>query len=199
MTDERRSYDNTRRRQQAAETRRRIVAAGAELVHGSSIRDWRNVTIRAVADRARVNPRTVYRHFGNERGLRDAVMQRLQQEAGVDLEALELEDVTKVAAKVLDYVSAYPPEPKPGLDPTLSETERRRRDALLRAVSERTPGWSERDRRVVAAVLGLLWSLRSYEHLHLDWELERDDAIAGITWVIGLVEDAVRADRPPEG
>jgi AcrR family transcriptional regulator len=52
---ERRRYDNTRRREQAEQTRERIVAAGADLVHESSIRDWRGVTIAAVAVRAGVN------------------------------------------------------------------------------------------------------------------------------------------------
>src|SRR5262245_43541623 len=55
----RRRYDGTLRRQQAAETRERIVAAGSELLHGSPIRDWRALTVRAVAERAGVNQRTV--------------------------------------------------------------------------------------------------------------------------------------------
>ena len=72
----RRRYDGTLRRQQAGETCDRIVAAGSDLLRGSPIRDWRALTIRAVAERAGVNERTVYRHFVNEQGLRDAVMHR---------------------------------------------------------------------------------------------------------------------------
>src|SRR2546428_13285921 len=37
----RRRYDNTLRRQRADETRERIVAAGAELLHGFPIWNWR--------------------------------------------------------------------------------------------------------------------------------------------------------------
>ena len=40
----RRPYDSTLRRQRAGETRERIVAAGSDLLRGSSIRDWRTVT-----------------------------------------------------------------------------------------------------------------------------------------------------------
>ena len=79
----RRRYDTTLRRQQAAGTRERIVAAGSALLHRSPIRDWRSLTLRAVAERAGVNERTVYRHFANERALRDAVMHRLEEEAGI--------------------------------------------------------------------------------------------------------------------
>ena len=85
----RRPYDSTLRRQRAAETRGRIIAAGSELLHGSSVRDWHGLTIRAVAERAGVNERTVYRHFANERALRDAVIHRLEQHAGVDLAQMQ--------------------------------------------------------------------------------------------------------------
>ncbi|MDZ7673988.1 MAG: helix-turn-helix domain-containing protein [Acidimicrobiales bacterium] len=198
MAASRRSYDSTLRQQQAAETRERIVTAGSELVHGTSIRDWHNVTIRAVAERAGVSERTVYRHFTNERGLRDAVMGRLEQEAGVDLESLAFDDIGKVAARVLEYVAAtYTTEPREHLDPTLDEVDERRRESLRRAVADRVADWPERDRTIVAATLDLLWSLRSYEHLHLDWQLDGDDAIAGIGWVIALVEQAVRDGQRP--
>ena len=43
----RRRYDNTLRRQRADETRERIVAAGAELLHGFPIWNWRALTARA--------------------------------------------------------------------------------------------------------------------------------------------------------
>ena len=93
----RRAYDRTLRREQAAGTRERILVSGSELLHGASVRDWKRLTVRAVAERAGVNERTVYRHFGNERGLRDAVMHRLEEEAGIDLEGMQLGDIAKVA------------------------------------------------------------------------------------------------------
>jgi AcrR family transcriptional regulator len=194
----RRRYDVTLRRQQAAETRERIVAAGSELLHGSSIRDWRALTIRAVAERAGVNERTVYRHFVNEQGLRDAVMHRLEEEAGIDLAALQLEDVASVAARIFEYVSAYPREPRPQMDPTLAEAGQRQRKALLGAVEARAAGWSRADRVAAAAMLDVLWSVASYERLVVDWRLDRKKAIRVITWVIGLVEEAVRDGRRPK-
>src|SRR5262249_20807419 len=105
----RRTYDNSLRRERAAATRDRIVGAGAELLRGSDIRDWGGGTFGAVAVRAGVNERTVYRHFANERALRDAVMHRFEVDAGVDLELLALDDVGTVAARILRYAAAtYP-------------------------------------------------------------------------------------------
>jgi AcrR family transcriptional regulator len=193
----RRRYDSTLRRQRAAETRERIVDAACELLRGSSIRDWRGLTIRAVADRAGVNERTVYRHFANERGLRDEVMHRLEQQAGIDLAGLQLEDVVEVTARIFETVSSYPIEPRPPLDPTLTEAGHRQRDALRRAVAARAEGWPETDQAIAAAMLDVLWGVAAYERLVVDWQLDPGQAVEGITWVIELIEHAVRVGQPP--
>jgi AcrR family transcriptional regulator len=192
----RRRYDSAVRRERAAQTRERIVTAGAELIHGASIRDWHALTMRAVAERAGVNERTVYRHFANERALRDAVMHQLEQEAGVDLAQMRLEDVAGAAARIFRLVSEYPLDARPALDPTLTEAKQRQHDALLAAVAEAAE-WPDDDRMLAAAMLDVLWAVGSYERLVADWDLDREGAIRAITWVIDLVEDAVRNDRRP--
>jgi AcrR family transcriptional regulator len=152
----RRRYDSSLRRARAARTRESIVTAGSELLRGSSIRDWGGVTIRAVAERAGVNERTVYRHFANERALRDAVIHRLEQDAGLDLAHMQLEDVADVTARILRLVSAHPPDPRPPLDPTLSEASRRQQDALRAVVAKQAPAWPAADRTIAAASFDVL-------------------------------------------
>ncbi|HSH40720.1 MAG TPA: TetR/AcrR family transcriptional regulator [Arenicellales bacterium] len=61
-----RRYTKRRRAEQEAETRRRIVAAAAEL-HGE--KGPRDTTVSAIAARAGVQRLTVYRHFPDERSL----------------------------------------------------------------------------------------------------------------------------------
>jgi AcrR family transcriptional regulator len=194
---ERRRYDSTLRKQRAGETRDRIVDAGCELLAESSVRDWGALTIRAVAERAGVNERTGYRHLANERGLRDAVMHRLERRAGIDLDALELDDVADVARRIVATVAAHPLDPHPPLDPTLDAASRREREALLRALGPHTEGWEDADRAEVAAMLNALWRVSVYEHLAVDWGLDRDQATSAITWVVGLIEEAVRDGRRP--
>ena len=193
----RRRYDSALRRQRAAQTRDRIVTAGAELVRESSVRDWRGVTIRAVAERAGVNERTVYRHFANERALRDAVMHRLEQDVGIDLGRLRLEDVAAATARILEHVSKYPLGLHHPLDPTLHDADRRRVNALRAAIAARAGQWRTADQTLAAAMLDVLWSVAAYERLVIDWQLDRDEAIRAVTWVIGLVEDAVKEGRQP--
>ena len=193
----RRRYDNTLRRERAAGTRERIVTAGAELLRGASIRDWQSLTIRGVAERAAVNERTVFRHFANERALRDAVMRRLEAEVGVELANLRVGNIGAAAGGILRHVASHPLDPRPALDPTLADANRRQHEALLRAVDEATTRWSAADRTAAAAAFDVLWSVASYERLAIDWRLDRDDAIRTITWVVGLVEEAVAAGRRP--
>jgi AcrR family transcriptional regulator len=193
----RRRYDNTLRRERAALTRERIIAAGAEVIRDSSIRDWRALTIRGVAERARVNERTVFRHFPNERSLRDTVMHRLEQEAGVDLTALDLDGISDATARILRHVSLYPSDPRPELDPTLAEAGRRQHQALLSAVKAGTIRWPESDRVLAAAMFDVMWAVTSYERLVTDWQLDPNDAIRGITWVTGLIREAISEGRRP--
>jgi AcrR family transcriptional regulator len=193
----RRAYDGTRRREQAAQTRQRIVAAGSELLHAAPVRDWGALTVRAVAARAGVHERTVYRHFENERALRDTLMQRLEEEAGIDLEGMDLDDVGSVTRNMFRHVASFPLAPRPALDPTLSEANRRQHAALLRAVTTHARGWSAQESTMAAAMLDVLWSVGAYERLVRDWELDPDQAIRAIDWVIGMVETAVRRGQGP--
>src|SRR3954452_22835604 len=93
-----RPYDAPKRRKQMERTRERIVAAGSALVHEFSSWDWDALTFRAVAERAGVGERTVYRHFPTERHLHDAVMARLEEEAGVTYEGLDLASLPEITA-----------------------------------------------------------------------------------------------------
>ena len=150
-----------------------------------------------MAERAGVNERTVYRYFGSERGLRDAVMQRNEQEAGIELAGMGLEDIATVAARILDHVAQYPREPPPVLDPTLMAAKDGQHQALLDAVGSAVGRAPDPQQVTVAAVLDALWSVATYERLVDGWSIEHAQAVEGIVWVIGLVEAAVRKGEGP--
>lgn len=194
----RRAYNSPRRQAQSAETRERIITAARTLLHSSSIRDWHSLTIRAVAQEAGVSERTVYRHFADERGLRDAVMHRLEEDAGIDLGHLALEDVADVARRIFDHVSSYPFRTRTPMDPTMTEATLRQREALHDALEPWTGTWPAPAAAAVAALLDVLWSVDSYERLALDWQVDHRLAIQTLTWAIGLVEAAVRDGQGPQ-
>ena len=192
-----RKYESPLRRRQSAETRERIVVAGSEIVHGLSSWDWRDLTVRAVAKRAGVNERTVYRHFSGERELHDAVMRRLQEEAGIPFDGLTLDQYAAVVARLFDYLSSFSAAPRTPSDPTFVAVDERRRQALLAAVRESTNRWSRTDREMAAALLDMLWSVGGYERLVAVWGLSTRQATRAVTGLIGLLVDAIRAGRRP--
>ncbi len=195
----RRPYDSAIRRQQAAETRDRVIAAGSELVHELPSWDWHELTFRAVAERAGVGERTVYRHFPSERHLRDAVMQRLEAEAGVRYDEVTLDDVPAVAALVFESlhgfaVQAVTRQPD---DPTFDDADTRRQAALRRSVAASAPHWTDAQQETAAALLDVLWNLPSYERLINGWQFDGNRAIEALQWLIGVVIATVEADEPP--
>ena len=185
------------RDQRAAETRARIVGAGADILRDHPIWDWGALTVRAVAERVAVNERTVYRYFATERALRDAVMDRFEADAGVDLEGLTLDGLQAFTTQILQFVSSFPVESRTPRDPTLTRAGQRQHSALLAAVGPATESWPEADRAVVAAIFDVLWSMGTYERLVADWGLDPAQAVRAVTWAISLVQDAITSDRRP--
>jgi AcrR family transcriptional regulator len=197
VTQERRPYDSPTRRQQLAETRERILGAGSALVHGFPTWDWHALTFRAVAERAGVSERTVYRHFATERELRDAVMHRLEEEAGVSYEGIGLDDLAEVTALVFSARASFAASPAVVDDPTFVAEDELRRDALRDAVTAAATDWTDTERQMAAGLLDVLWSVPSFERLVVQWGLAADDATRVITWALDLVAGAIRAGISP--
>jgi AcrR family transcriptional regulator len=195
----RRTYDNRARQEKAAQTRERIVAAGSELVHGFDAWNWRDLTFKAVAERAGVGERTVYRHFPTERHLHDAVMARLESEAGVSYEDVDLTNIGEVTARVFSSLQRFSVRKtvETPQDPTFVGVDVRRRDALMRAVSASAPGFSDAQRRVAAGLLDVLWNVPSYERLVGVWGIDGHEATDAIAWLMAKVVAAIEEDDPP--
>ena len=192
-----RRYDSTLRRERAAQTRQRIVDAGAELVHSFSSWDWRELTIRAVAERAGVHERTVYRHFPTEQHLRTAVLARLEQEAGIDPYAVTLDGIGEHVEQLFGYLSTFTSSTEPAVDTALEDEDRRRKEGLVAAVAAAAPEWSQRDRTMAAALIDVLAGVASYRRFVSGWELSSEDATYAVNWLVGLLAREVREDRPP--
>ncbi len=192
-----RQYDSPLRRQQTAETRESILAAGAEIAHGLPAWDWREMTFKAVGQRAGISERTVHRYFATERALRDAILQRLVQESGMPLEHLELPEFAGLTAHLYRYLSSFPPSSQEGVDPGLAALDVQRRRMLLAAVARASRGWTEQEQEMAAAMLDLFWTPTYFERLGSAWQLDADRATKAITWVIGLVEKAIQEGKRP--
>ena len=195
----RRRYDNSARRAQMAETRERILAAGSELAHRAQRWDWRHLTIGAIAAQAGVSERTIYRHFPTERDLHEALMRRLEQEAGVSYEALALGNMTDMTAKMFASLPSFSAAPAIGpRHSAFATSDVRRRESLLRAIADLTADWSAAERQMAAAALDVLWTPLSYERLTGNWGFSAEDATRVVAWAMEAVVGAIRAGERPE-
>lgn len=195
-----RRYESPLRRAQARATRERILEAASEMVREFQSWDWRPLTFRAVAERAGIGERTVYRHFPTVRVLHEAVMQQLHRDSGVEYDGITLDDVATIGAKVFSAMSEF--EAPAGADPDdpifLAE-HRRRQAALLAAVDAGAEGWTEEEQMHAAAALDVLWTAPSYHRLVAGWQLDAEEAGQVIEWMISLVISAIRDGQPPGG
>jgi AcrR family transcriptional regulator len=189
----RRRYHSPVRRQRAAATRERIVAAGVRLVRGFTTWNWDELTFRAVAERAGVSERTVYRNFPSERQLHDAIMARLEDEAGVTYADVELDNLAEVTARVFVSLGRFAIKDTIGTPrgPAFAGADARRHDALSRALTARAPQLTDAQRRTFAGLLDVLWSPATYERLIAAWDLDNADAINAIQWLIAKVIAAI--------
>jgi AcrR family transcriptional regulator len=196
-TPEKRSYNSPLREQQSRDTRNSIVSAGAELVHGFTAWYWTNLTARAVGERAGVSERTVQRYFPSERALRDAVLERMVEDSGVDLTALAFGEFGDVIRRMFTYLSSFAAAPDRQEDPSFASIDQFRREALLEAVERAVPDWSDEDRKAVAAALDIFWNPPLYERMVEQWGLDPDRAVGLISWLVTLIERAVQAGERP--
>ncbi len=98
-----------------------------------------------------------------------------------------------MTARIFAHVSSYPPDARQPLDPTLLDAKQRQHEALLAAVAAHAGAWSDEDRTVAAAVLDVLWGVASYERMVVDWQMDPAEATRGMSWVIGLISQAIVA------
>lgn len=195
----RRQYDSPVRRQQSAETLERILAAGTELLHGLLAWDLKSLTAGAVSERTGISLRTVQRYFPTDRRLRDAVLQRSVEESGISLQELKVEQFAHVTARMFRFLSSFSAAPitAPVDDPTLTVMDQDRCNAVLSAVTQATPDWSDREKKSAAAVLDVLWSVPAYDRMIGSWGLDAEQTVEAITWIIGLANDAIQQGHKP--
>jgi AcrR family transcriptional regulator len=159
-------------------TRVRILDAALELVAEAGEEP---LTIAAVADRAGVTERTVYRHFDTRDALVRSLWRRMQQRIGTrgfPSSADDLADSPRRLFPVFDSqrglvrASLYSPA---GLEVRLSSNEDRQGSSLA-GVRDALPSLDEKSLRRRAAVVQLLNSAYAWEVMHQFWGFDGEEA-----------------------
>jgi hypothetical protein len=124
-------------------------------------------------------------------------MQRLEDEAGISYDDMDLGTVNTLVERSYAHLASFAGHPEADEDAPTAGADQRRRDALLRAVTSETPDWPVARRRMAAAVLDILWSRNTHERLTEAWGLDAEQTTEAVTWGIALLTDAVREGHHP--
>jgi AcrR family transcriptional regulator len=193
-----REYNSEIRTTQTAATRSRILAAASELAHAASSWDWRELTIRAIAERAGIAERTMYRYFSTEKELHDGLMQRLHEEAGVSYATTKLDELPEFAARSFASWGTFAVPPTLAVrHPTFVAVDQTRTKALKQALRQATVGWSEADREIAAGALDVLMMPTAYDRLINSRKMNLAAATRAVTWAIDVLIAGIRSGHKP--
>jgi AcrR family transcriptional regulator len=195
-----RAYDSTLRAEQMEQTRHRILEAVSDALADDTVED---LTIPAIARRARVSVRTVYRHFPTREALFDA----WGDWAGENLRILmhqypeTLEELRELPASLFQ---AYDDNESlvrgvlnsKGARELRTRTRRRRRKQAEKALDEVTAELDSEDRRRASAVIYLLISAPAWQAMREQSGLSGAEAGEAAAWAVRVLTDELR--RNPE-
>jgi AcrR family transcriptional regulator len=189
-----RSYDSPLRRAQAAGTRDRILEAVSELVAAGAIGE---LTVPAVAARAGVTVRTVYRHFPTRADMVDAMQKWALQRMGALTWPKDVEELLAFPVPLFEAFDRNRPLVEAQLGAAgiavRREGKQRRVELLRDTLAEILARCPAETQRAALGVIKQLLSASAWQALREDVGLDGTQAGRAVAWAIGaLVEDLRR-------
>ena len=204
-------YNSARRRQQAAETRRAILAAASRLF---AERGFAGTSLEAIAQEAGVAVQTVYSSVGGKRALLPAINDYIDEEAGLAPAVQEMEAATdprqlvrltvqltrQFAERKGDYFvvlqAAATSDPELG---SIVEEGRRRHRAGTEYIAKKLAALGALRLRLTTAraaqIIGVITWVENHTILVRDYGLSYDQAE---DWLTSILEDLLFGEPSPD-
>ena len=189
-----RRYTNTRRRQQAQQTREMILDALVRVLAGGLA----DLSMPTIAREAGVSVRTVYRNFPTKRDLLVGLGEHMDHRAGYELKPLprsprDLERSIRDAYRQADSLS---PEIQAAYASAVGQEVRRERDvpekleALAEALVPILGSLSAAEQRHLLHVMAVLLSRYTLQRFKTDLGVSADDAAETVVWTLRRLTQA---------
>jgi AcrR family transcriptional regulator len=183
------------RQEQTALTSGRILEAAAAAIaeDGPSA-----LSLGAVAARAGISERTLYRHFANKRELIEGLVRWVYDEVARDFSPAAFHSPADIVASIrpsfeqLDRLKDFYAvlQMLPEATDAMREDQAVRRDDVSRGMEPVTSSLPEERRRAIVAVAHLLTSSRALYFLQQIWDMDSDEAAAACAWAVEVVAAA---------
>ena len=189
------AYDSPLRREQAEQTRARIVGAAAGLIVGGA----EGLTMQDVARAAGVALRTVFRHFPTREDLLDAVWQGLQARMGDTPDLHTLDELTGFVPELFGRYAAMEDQIRGAMFAQTFVSARQRLGSdrartMKKAVAAQFQGGDERGRAMAASAAYTLTVPLVSIVLKEAFGLSSAEAGRASAWAIRVLAAAYAAD-----
>lgn len=168
-------------------TRRLILDSAVRTVESESVGA---LTMRAVAERAEMSERTLFRHFATREEFLDAVAHEVSLRLRYPALPASAAELPKAAGPLYRAYEANTNLTKAALHSELFDRIRTsvaqaRWDTVKRLIDEDSPQWSERDRKIVAANIRYYLSATTWHYYRFYFGFSLKDTIASAEVAIG--------------
>lgn len=189
-----RTYSSPLREEQAEQTRLRIMQAyGDEICQG----DQGEITMRQVAERAKVAVPTLYRNFTSIDELSDAYWAWFEPKLGAFADIAEADDLPGFTAGLFERFSAFASQLKALNESRAGRRTRnrsvpRRNQIFRQKLAPVVKGMSEREALGATAVCKVLSSGFVWQILTEEWGLDGKEAGQAVAWAMRTLIQTLR-------
>jgi AcrR family transcriptional regulator len=199
VVETKRAYSSTLRAEQQEATRSRILDAVAQLMSDPRQPE---LTFSALAQRAQVSERTVYRHFASKDELLEAFWVYINEQLGMAHYPETVEELLGVLPSVYTGFDQRAGLIRAHLASTAGREMRervapKRREIFRRMLQEHTAGLSETQQRAACGIAQLLFSPRAWDSLEENWGMTGQEAADACSWALTTLLAALRATARP--
>jgi AcrR family transcriptional regulator len=191
-----RNYHSPLREEQVEQTRERLLETLEEMLATSA----EEVSVAAVAARAKVSVRTAYRYFPTKEALLDAFnaysSKRMQTPQG----RFAVETLSDLAAGLFQSFAQNERLLRATRHKSAGLELRKRRKLdqvrdIARAVREYIPNLDERKERQIGAVIHNIFGFDAWVAMVDNWGLTPDEAVVAIRWATDAVVAKLEAEK----
>jgi len=196
-----RTYHSPLREEQMEQTRERILEQVAELLASGSDGE---VTVAAVAERAKVSVRTAYRYFPTKEALLDAFNDWMAHRLGTPATPATIAELREMPGVLFPSFERNEQMMRAARRSGAEADIRTRRKqgqvrAVIKAVAREAPEVDEVTRRKAAVMIHCVVGSDAFLTIRDHWGMSTEEAIAAVQWGVDAITEKLDSEKPRKG
>jgi AcrR family transcriptional regulator len=190
-----RTYKSTLREDQMEQTRERILETLEKMLADETAME---VSVAAVAERAKISVRTAYRYFPTKEALLDEFNVWMRKRFGSPPIPVSMEELPENAAALIRYFETNSQLIRASRSMSAREVRKRRKveqvNAITKLTAESVARLDEREIKLRAAMIHQLIGSEGWLNLRENWGLTPDECIEAVQWGLRTLSAQLAAD-----